>query len=144
MLIKILFNLILIGLIIYGYVYLIQRIAKLNKRIKDLDYTEFSIDTIKPEMYKLVKFLKNKKTRLTSYDKIEIYTQWNKILLLLPLDYHSYIYNEYTEEEISKNAMSTSERKRLIIDLIEDLLFNYTLDKDIMKKISFHIYFIMT
>ena len=141
--IKIIFHIIVFGFIAYGIYLSHTKIVKLNKTIKSLNYVSFSVDVLKPEFYKLVKFLKNKKTRLSSEDKIEIYTQWNKILLLIPLEYQSYIYNEFTPDEIKNNDMSSSDRKWKVIDLIEDLIFKDDVDLDLLKSISFHMYFIM-
>ena len=86
-------------------------------------------------------YVGNNKSRLSKKQRIELNNLWNKVLLNLPLEYEKCIVCD--EELYTYNVLSLTEHKQALLEALDDIRKQNTIDKTTLVKVSYHLYYIL-
>ena len=102
---------------------------------------EFDNNKLQDAYTSMMSYVGNNKSRLSKKQRIELNNLWNKVLLNLPLEYEKCIVCD--EELYTYNVLSLTEHKQALLEALDDIRKQNTIDKTTLVKVSYHLYYIL-
>ena len=143
----------ILGLLVGALLSMLISFFVSNREIRNLmEVNRFEVESLK-SMYEfdnkklqdaytnMMNYVSNNKSRLSKKQRIELNNLWNKVLLNLPLEYEDCIV--CTDDLYTYNTLTLTEHKQALLEALDEIRKQNTIDKTTLVKVSYHLYFIM-
>lgn len=122
---------------------LVHRLVELNKTELNAVTSMYEFDNtkLKKAYTDMMSYVGNNKSRLSKKQRIELNNLWNKVLLNLPRKYEKCIICDI--DYYTYNTLSMTEHKQALLEALNEIKDQDTIDETSLVKVSYHLYFIL-
>lgn len=128
---------VILAFVVYKYVDKVKEVESLRPNS--------TFDNSIPRRYysMMADYLRTRKSRFSVASKIELISQWNGILTILPQSVKDTLDNVKRTIDLDNNSLTAAEHKKAMIESLELLFNSDIIDEDALASLCYHLYYII-